>query len=135
MEGILLIFQDNLEVTPVEALTPFIKHGSENFASIGTSEFNGYYNLLRIDDKKIIGLEFYPFDPDIGHILSGFDYVLSHFAESGDSELTIYFGNETDEVRNLTILQEWGKNYIYRSQSGTLAASFGVPLDDFEIKN
>ena len=117
----------------MEALAPAFVDGTERFAAIEGNEFNGYYNLLRKDERKVIGLQFYPFEPDVGQLLGRFKYVSSHIAESGDYELTIYFDGEGEEVHNLTILQEWGKNYIYRSEAGTFAASFGIPLESFEI--
>jgi len=129
MDGIILIFRKNLDVRIVDDIAPTFVDLNDRFSVIHNNEFNGYYNLLRNDNTKVIGIEYYPFEPDVSRALADFDYVSSHFAENGDCELTIYFGTERDEVHNLTILQELGKNYIYQSETGLLAASFGVPFE------
>lgn len=116
-----------------DALATVFVDGPDTFTAIEVNEFNGYYNLLRTNERKIIGLQYYPFEPDVGHALASFDYVSSYVSDGDDYELTIYFGDEREEVHNLTIVQEWGKNYIYQSGTGTLAVSFGIPLEAYEV--
>jgi len=129
MELLVLIFKDNFNVRIVDDLPPVFIDGEETFTRVDDNDFNGFYDWLCIDRKKIIGLNYYPFQPEVGLSLCKFPYVRTHVAEGGDYTLTCYFSHEGKEVFDFTIAQAFGKNYCYRSDRGTCLLSFGLPSD------
>lgn len=105
----------------------------ERFDEITNDDFFGFYNWLRPDEGKIIGLHLLQDaseDRDLG--VSGMMGVetISPPEWEGEKDLKILFGSETESDERLSLDQDFGDNGIFHGSNGSVALLFNAPPDE-----
>lgn len=106
----------------------------QHFEDLDDRDFNGFYDFLRDDSRRVLGVRFLPSAPPefLLDSLKSLPYV-----ERGlSTELRIFFSQERKFDPSISVDQYFGENRIYCSTTGRIALSFSLaPLNVSEVRS
>lgn len=111
-------------------LTPSLAIEGEQFTEITNDDFFGFYDWLRPEKGKIIGLHIHDAEVDLGSgLLRGVE-IVSPPEWAGLKDVQILFGPETKFDERLSCDQDFGDNGIFHGSRGSVALLFNAPPKD-----
>lgn len=131
-QTLLLVFDERLDLVVKDSCPLSFVHDSHFFENIRGQDFNGFYDFLRDDSGRVLGISFsvFPAAEFLLDSLRAFSYVQC----VDPTVLRIFFGRDRDFNPSNSIDQYFGENRVYRSTSGKVALSFSLaPLAPSEV--
>lgn len=112
------------------SLTSSFVIGDEQFTEITNDDFFGFYDWLRPEKGKIIGLHIHDAEVNLGSgLLRGVE-IVSPPEWAGLKDVQILFGPETEFDERLSCDQDFGDNGIFHGSRGSVALLFNAPPKD-----
>lgn len=122
--------QPALHRIPHASLTQSFAVGDEQFTEITNDDFFGFYDWLRLEKGKIVGL-YVHLDESEGRdlgvpALMGVETV-SPPEWQGAKDMRIWFSRQSEFDENLSCDQDFGDNGIFHGSKGSVILVFNAP--------
>jgi len=108
---------------------------NREFRDTGARSIVGFYDWLRTDERKVVGVRLTIFDEEFDYLTSEIAH-LNYVKRLSDSVgFEIYFTDKTQYNIDVSDDQDFMDNRIYRSADGTLAISFNAQYSINSLRN
>jgi hypothetical protein len=124
-----------LSSTLVSSSASGLLHNGRRYTRIDDDDTHGFYDWLRGEHDRIIGLRVFLFE-DYQHVIQTFaayDYVETQVTSLGNRIVFLYFSQERGGFIRSSEEQLFTGNYIYISESGEYGMTFEAPEDDQSV--
>ena len=129
---LLLVCDDYLDLVIGRDCPRVFLHKGQQFEDFADRDFNGFYDFLRDNSGRVLGVSFSPSAPP-AFLLEGLR-ALPYIEIAYSTTVRICFGRERNFDLSISMDQYYGENRIYRSSAGRIALSFSLaPLALSEI--
>ena len=124
---LLVELSEKLNISVVEGIAKeSLTIGEAFYFDENHGEFTGFYDWLRADRERVIGVRYWPFE-EIRFRYEALCRLSYVFIPEGKKFVEIYFSNDRKFDPSISADQDFGKNKVFRSPSGDYVITFNMP--------